>query len=86
MYLCREYGYAPRGQKVYDKVSGRRFQRKNIIAAQIGKEIIAPMQYSSKMDSALFEMWFEKCFLPYLEKGTFIVMDNASFHRKKTAL
>lgn len=36
------------------------------------------------MNSALFEMWFEKCLLPYLEKGTTIVMDNASFHRKKT--
>lgn len=35
------------------------------------------------MDSALFEMWFEKCLLSYFEKGTTIVMDNASFHRKK---
>lgn len=35
------------------------------------------------MNSALFEMWFEKCFLSCLEKGTAIVMDNASFHRKK---
>ncbi len=41
------------------------------------------MQYISKMNSALFETWFEKCLLPYLEKGTVIVMDNASFHRKK---
>ncbi len=35
------------------------------------------------MDSALFEFWFEKCLLPCLEEGTAIVMDNASFHRKK---
>ncbi|MDE6781879.1 MAG: transposase [Ruminococcus sp.] len=35
------------------------------------------------MNSALFEMWFEKCLLSYLEKDTTIVMDNASFHRKK---
>lgn len=41
------------------------------------------MQYNSKMNSALFEMWFEKCLLPCLEKDTTIVMDNASFHRKK---
>ena len=81
--LYREYGYAPRGQKVYDKISGKKFQRTNIIAAKIGNEIIAPMQYNSKMDSALFEMWFEKCLLPCLKKGTAVVMDNASFHRKK---
>ena len=35
------------------------------------------------MDSVLFESWFEKCFLPVIKKGTVIVMDNASFHRKK---
>ena len=83
LYLYREYGYLLRGQKVYDKISGKKFQRTNIIAAKFGNEIIAPMQYNSKMDSALFELCFEKCLLLYLEKGTTIVMDNASFHRKK---
>ena len=41
------------------------------------------MQYSGTMNSALFEFWFEKCLLLCLEKGMTIVMDNASFHRKK---
>ena len=82
-YFYREYGYAPRGQKVYDKISGRKFQRTNIIAAKLRNEIIIPMQYNSKMYLALFEMWFEKCLLSYLEEGTTIVMDNTSFHRKK---
>lgn len=58
--LYREYGYAPCGQKVYNKISGKRLQRTNIIAAKLGNEITAPMQYNSKMDLALFEMWFEK--------------------------
>ncbi len=81
--LYREYEYAPRGQKVYDKVSGRKFQRTNIVAAKLGKEIIAPIQYNGTTDSTLFEFWFEKCLLPCLKEGTIIVMDNASFHRKK---
>ena len=81
--LYREYGYALRGQKVYDKISGKKFQRTSIVAAKLGKKIIAPMQYSGTMNSALFELWFEKCLLPCLEKGATIVMDNASFHRKK---
>lgn len=78
--LYREYGYALRGQKVHDKISGRKFQRTSIVAAKLGKKIIAPMQYSGTMNSAFFEMWFEKCLLPCLEKDTTIVMDNASFH------
>lgn len=36
--LYREYGYAPIGQKVYDKVLGKKFQRTNIIAAKLGKK------------------------------------------------
>lgn len=52
-YLYREYGYAPRGQKVYDKISGKKFQRTNIIAAKIGNEIIAPMQYNEPLKKTL---------------------------------
>ena len=51
----------------------------------MGEKIVAPMEYDGTMDSVLFEAWFEKCFLPVIKKGTVIVMDNASFHRKKTA-
>ncbi len=65
------------------KYQEKKFQRTSIVATKLGNEIIVPMQYNSKMDSALFEMWFEKCLLLYLEEGTTIVMDNASFHRKK---
>jgi putative transposase len=35
------------------------------------------------MDSQLFEFWFENSLLPELTPGCAIVMDNASFHRKK---
>ena len=41
------------------------------------------MEYGGTMDSLLFETWFEHNFLPVIKKGTVIVMDNASFHRKK---
>ena len=54
-----------------------------IVAAKIGEKIVAPMEYDGTMDSVLFEAWFEKCFLPVIKKGTVIVMDNASLHRKK---
>jgi len=38
------------------------------------------------MNSELFELWFEEKLLPSLPKNTVIVMDNASFHRKKHLL
>lgn len=82
-YLYREYGQALHGQKAYDKIAGKKFQRTSIVAAKRNHKIIAPMQYSGTMNATLFEMWFEKCLLPCLEKGMTIVMDNASFHHKK---
>ena len=81
-YLYREYGYAPRGQKVYDLIRGRKYKRCGIVAAKMGDKILAPFQYSGTMNSALFEYWFSTQLLPSLEKGTVIVMDNASFHCK----
>lgn len=80
--IYREYGYAPRGQKVYAKISGRKFQRTNIVSGKMGNKIIAPMQYNGTTDSALFEFWFENCLLSSVGKGQTIVMDNAAFHRK----
>ena len=40
------------------------------------------MQYNSATDSKLFEFWFENYLLKELNRGKFIVLDNASFHRK----
>lgn len=82
-YLYREYGYAPRGQQVFGRISGRKYKRCGIVAAKMANHIIAPLQYSGTMDSRLFEFWFSSQLLPSLDKGTVIVMDNASFHSKK---
>ena len=80
--LYRAYGYAPRNQKIFSRIRGRKFERCGIVAAKMGGEILAPFQYSGTMNSALFEFWFTDQLLPSLEKDTVIVMDNASFHSK----
>lgn len=81
-YLYREYGYAARGQKVFNQISGRKYKRCGIVAAQMNGKILAPLQYDGTMDSSLFEFWFSCQLLPALDKGGVVVMDNASFHRK----
>jgi transposase len=82
-YIYREYGWSPRGEKIHDVISGRKYKRVGIVAAQIGKKIVAPLQYDGAMDSILFETWFEQRLLPSLPAKTVIVMDNATFHRKR---
>jgi transposase len=81
-YLNREYGWSERGEPIKGFISGRRFKRVGIVAAQKGKTILSPLQYDGTMNSALFEIWFASQLLPSLPRNTVIVMDNASFHRK----
>ena len=79
----RKYGRSPKGVKVYGRVYGHKFARTNIVAAQQGNRIIAPLMFEGMMHSFFFEEWFEKHLIPLLRKNTVVVMDNASFHRKK---
>jgi transposase len=83
-YLNREYGRAPRGEPVNEQQSGRKFERTNILAAKCGDEIIEPLQYNGRTDHLLFETWFETRLCRALKKDDVAVMDNATFHRKKT--
>ena len=82
-FLYREYGWSQRGTPLVGQISGRKFKRTGIVAAQMKKGILEPLQYDGAMDSALFEAWFGMCLLPALPEKTTVVMDNASFHRKK---
>ena len=41
------------------------------------------MQYEGSMNSERFEDWFLNNFLKNIPENSIIVMDNASFHRKK---
>ena len=81
-YLYRPYARAPRGDKVYEKISGRRFERTSIVARQVDGDFIAPMIYKDSMTIDFFVEWFKTQLLPALKTSHVIVMDNASFHPK----
>ena len=82
-YLYRQYARAPKGQKVHEAVMGRKYQRTSIVAWKVGHKIIAPLQYSGTMQADFFELWFEEHLIPELDEDVVIILDNASFHRKK---
>ena len=81
-YFYRPYARAPRGEKVYEKISRRHFERTSIVAGQVDREFIAPMIYKESMMSDFFVEWFKTQLLPALKTLHVIVMDNASFHPK----
>lgn len=80
--MYREKARALRGEKVYGKISGKKFKRTNIVAAKCGDKILAPLEYNGTTDHKLFEWWFVTMLLPILVVGSVIILDNASFHRK----
>lgn len=83
-YYSREYGYAPRGEKVIGTVSGRHFARTSIVAAKKENEIVAPFAFSGSMNGDLFEGWLEHILVPEFKNPdkSVLILDNASWHKK----
>jgi len=83
--LYREYAYALRGVPVNGKIQGKKFERLNMVAAKCGELILARWEYTCAMNSRLFELWFG-VLLAEIPSGSVIIMDNASWHRKKVLI
>lgn len=82
----RDYARALRGVKVEDIKRGRKFGRTNVIAAYCNNEILVGKTYKINTNSQFFEDWFEFDLLSIIPCGYTIIMDRASFHRKKKLL
>jgi transposase len=83
-YLFRENVKNKKGEKVYSKIRGKRYERLSIVAGKSDDKIAYPMIYTGTADSALFERWFEG-FCKEIA-GNIAVMDNARIHRKLVLL
>jgi transposase len=81
--MYRERGRAYRGKKIIGEVSGKRYQRTNIIAGYVNKRTIAECMYKVNTDTEFFNKWIEEFLIPELKPGQVIVMDNATFHKNK---
>ena len=74
-----------RKKQVKSDIQGKKYERTSVIAACLSeeKEIIAPYVFDGYTDATRFNGWGKECLLPCLKKGQIVVMDNASFHKKK---
>jgi transposase len=84
--LHREYGRAPRGQKIYQDVAGSRRGRTSILAAYDREKLVAPILFDGSCNSDVFNEWLEKYFLPTIQEGSVLIFDNASFHKSAETL
>ena len=83
--MTRQYGRAPRGERVVVPQPGRRFKRVNVVSGwrSRDKKFLAPTLYSWNTTAQWFLVWFEFFLCPLLKPGTIIVLDNARFHNRK---
>ena len=82
-YYHRTHGRAKRGVRVHGVKHGKRFKRTNIVGAKWGDKHIAVQTYEHATTAAFFEDWFEFELIPLIPEWSVVIMDNASFHRKK---
>ena len=82
--LYREWGRAPRGERIYEAVTGKRRERTSIIAASQKSRLVAPFVFQGSCNAEVVDIYFEKVLLPALPPGSVIVLDNARFHQSST--
>lgn len=81
--LYYAYGWSLKGTRCLGERLGHRTQRVSMAAAWCCGEVLAPLTFEGYCDSALIEAWFVQQLLPVLRAGQVVILDNASFHRKK---
>ena len=81
--IVKDKGWGEKSQKLSAKKSGKYYERSNIIAGYVNKNIIAPFVFYSSCNTRLFEAWVEQFLIKELQPGQYVVLDNASFHKSK---
>jgi transposase len=79
--LYREHGWSPRGERIYQNISGAQRKRTSVIAASRGSKLVAPFAFEGACNACVVEAYFEKVLLKELAPGSVSVLDNASFHK-----
>jgi transposase len=77
------YGWSFKGLRCVGERLGHRTQRVSMVAAWCFGQVLAPLTFEGYCDAALIEAWFVQQLLPVLRTGQVVILDNASFHRKK---
>ena len=62
--LYREYGRAPRGERIYETVAGRRRERTSVIAACQNGKLVAPLTFAGTCNTEVMDAYFAQVLLP----------------------
>lgn len=81
--MPRVRGYSLIGELCYGLYNWNAKGRTNVIGAMLGKDLLTVSLFNCNINSDVFHAWVEQDLLPKVPKGAVIVMDNATFHKRK---
>ena len=80
--MPRTHGYAPKGKRCFGMQDWNAKGRTNVIGALLGGVMLTCWLCNFNVNSDVFHAWTINDLLPKLPKGSVLVMDNATFHKR----
>jgi len=81
-----KYGWNTKGKRLEGLVLGRKKKSFNLIGALQNKKLLAPFIFEGSCNTEVFNEYAEKILKPILKSGTYLILDNASFHRSSNII
>lgn len=81
--MTRTHGWAPRGQRLVDKVPHGHWMTSTFLAGLRHDRIAAPCLFDGPINGERFLAYVEQVLVPTLQPGDIVVMDNLGSHKGK---
>lgn len=77
----RRFGYAPKGEPVFDLISSQRTRTTTLLAARIDQAFTTHTLFEGSCNAERFNTWLECQLCPQLGENYLVILDNARIHR-----
>ena len=81
--MTRLYGWAPRGERLIDKVLQGKWKTATFLAALRNDRIEAPCLFDGPINGERFRAYVEQFLVPTLKPGDVVILDNLGSHKGK---
>lgn len=81
--MPRRHGYAPVGKRCFGNQDWHAKGRTNVIGALLFGVLLTVSLFHFNINADVFYAWITQDLLPKIKQPSVIVLDNASFHKRK---
>ena len=81
--MTRLYGWAPRGERLVDKVPQGKWKTATFLAALRNDRIEAPCVFDGPINGERFRAYVEQFLIPTLKPNDIVILDNLGSHKGK---